>query len=218
MPKPKDSAAQPGAKAREQKAAAASEKERKAANEKAAQEEAEWSAGANTKAAKRKEEEEAAKREKAARKAEADAQLKAEEEEAMKQKVRGAEKVAARQAQKVDKEQDLQTRASAAVLSGSGIDAALAVMTLATTGGGGSDDVEEDMRTIERGLMASEGALVDADDKHPEKRAKAAFARFRERELPLLKKECVRVRCGAARPVHPRSHPVYLHAGFPASA
>ena len=38
-------------------------------------------------------------------------------------------------------------------------------------------------------LDAAAGGLVDADDKHPEKRAKAAYARYRERELPILKKE-----------------------------
>ena len=32
-------------------------------------------------------------------------------------------------------------------------------------------------------------SLADADDAHPEKRMKAAWARYQEREMPLLKAE-----------------------------
>jgi hypothetical protein len=79
-------------------------------------------------------------------------------------------------------------------------------MTIATgksaAGGGGDDDdggaaggsaaaaeAGRDIARAQRMLDAAAGGLVDADDKHPEKRAKAAYARYRERELPILKKE-----------------------------
>jgi hypothetical protein len=77
------------------------------------------------------------------------------------------------------------------------------VLTIASAGGGGaaggaSDDegggaaaatANRDIARAQRILDAGAGGLVDADDKHPEKRAKAAYARYRERELPILKKE-----------------------------
>jgi hypothetical protein len=192
-----------GAKARAAKAGAASEKDAKARAAAEAAEAAEWSQGANSKAAKRKEEEEAARAAKAARKAEADAQLRAEEEEAKKAKLRGAEKVAVRKTAAVAAFESDRAAAAAPALTGTGIDAALAVMTIATAGGGGGADddddaagaggvaaaVGRDMAKATRMLAADAGGLVDADDKNPEKRMKAAFARYKEREMPVIKAE-----------------------------
>ena len=172
----------------------------KAAAKAAAEEDEEWSKGSNVKAARKKEEEEAKLKERAAKRAEADAQLKLEQEEAAKAKLRGAEKVAARQSSKVAQESDALSRAAAPVLSGTGIDAALAVLSLAgssssSSAAEGEDEdaamarsVAADVSKAQRKLAAAEGGLKE-DDAHPEKRAKAAFARYKEREMPLLKAE-----------------------------
>lgn len=191
----------PGHKARAAKAAAAADKDARERAKKEADESAAWDDGADVKSRKRKEEADRAAAEKAARKAAADAQLKAEAEEAAKVKLRGGDKVAARQSAKVAQDSAAIDRAAAPTLSGTGIDAALAVLTLATGKGadGGGDDadgsadmhaaVEADVSRARASLAATASGMTHAEDAHPEKRAKAAWMRFRERRLPEVKAE-----------------------------
>ena len=111
--------------------------------------------------------------------------MRSEDDEAAKEKLRGAEKVAARKAQNVQERTDEKKVLAAPALSGTGIDAALAVLTIAIEGGtpggeAGEDEhasVDRDLTRAQRMLDADKGGLVDADDKHPEKRMKASFAR-----------------------------------------
>ena len=170
------------AKAQKQEAANAKDSAKKARDD--AADDAEWASGSNSKAAAKKAEEEKSKSDRAARKAEADAQLRAEEDEVAKEKLRGAEKVAARKAQAVQERTSEMKAVSAPSLSGTGIDAALAILSIAAAGGGeglGDEDhaagVERDTVLAQRMLDAGKGGLVDMDDKHPEKRMKASFAR-----------------------------------------
>jgi hypothetical protein len=184
-----------GEKAKEQKAASAAAKAGAESARAAAEEAAAWEEGANTKAAKKAAEEQQRAAERARLKAAADAQLREEAEAAAKQKLRGAEKVAARQAAKALTASDEVDAASAPSLVGRGIDAALAVMTIATSpkpGGSGGEDAggggAEGQVRVDR-MMEAQVAGLKEDDKHPERRQKAAYQRYRERELPLLKKE-----------------------------
>lgn len=158
------------------KKAAGNAKKAEAANKKAqeaqakldAEEDAKWSQGAKGKN-KKKEDDEAKKAEAARKKAERDAMLK-EEEAAMPSKAstkgRGAAKVAAKRAGKIDDFlNDLPTTSH---ISASGIDDALEALTLTN----------------------KSGAVSDKDiDRHPERRFKAALMAYEERRLPEARKE-----------------------------
>lgn len=184
----------PGHKAREAKAAAAAEKERKASAAKAKQEEEEWMDGADVKAMKRAEEARAAAEKKARDKAEKEALVKKEEEEIEKgRKLRGADKVAARKAEKAAEEAADRERLDAPALVGRGIDAAIAVMEVATNtaaAGAGAAGHDDEMAAVDRlATQLGSAGTIKENDAHPEKRMKAAWARYFERELPLIKKE-----------------------------
>lgn len=183
----------PGFRAREAKAAAAVEKEKKEADKKSKKDEEEWMDGADVKAMKRAEEARAAAEKKAAEKKLKEELVKKEEEEIEKgRKLRGADKVAARQASKAAEDADDRARIDAPALVGRGIDAAIAVMTIATGGAGsaGAGGHEYEMDKVEKlTAQISSGGAVKEDDKHPEKRMKAAWARYFEIQLPLIKKE-----------------------------
>jgi hypothetical protein len=127
-----------------------------------------WADGAK-KGNKKKEEAAAKKAEDARKKAEREALLNAEEESLPSKassKGRGAAKVAAKRAGKIDDFlNDLPTTSE---ISASGIDSALEALTL--TGKG--------------------GAVSDKDiDRHPERRFKAALAAYEERRVPEMRKE-----------------------------
>jgi len=188
-----------GDKAKEAKAASAASKADAEAKAKAAAEDADWAEGSNSKAAAKKAAEAAAAAERARVKAAAEAQLRAETAEAEKQKLRGIEKVAARQAAKVLAASAEVDASAAPALVGRGIDAALAVLSIASAAspraggdgedaGGGGGGVAGEQARVDR-LLEAQAAGLKEDDKHPERRLKAAYARYRERELPLLKKE-----------------------------
>ena len=191
-----------GDKAKEQKAGAAAEKAAAAARSAAAAEDAAWQDGANSKAAAKKAADASAAAERARAKAAADAQLREEADAAAKQKLRGAEKVAARKTAKTEAVSEEASHVASPALVGRGIDAALAVMSIATEGGDGGGDeaaggggggssgsgVDRDNARVQR-IVAAGVAGLKEDDKHPEKRMKAAYARYKERELPLLKAE-----------------------------
>lgn len=178
-----------GGKAKAQKAASANEKRGKAAAAEEAEEAAAWNEGANSKGVAKAAEVAAKAAEAARRKAEKEAQLKEEEEGAAKIKLRGEEKVAARKAQAHNEDTDAVTRRAERPLEARGIDAALAVMTIATAeegagGGGEGDDVERAQALLRKATTG-----VDLDDAHPERRMKAAYARYLERELPAARAE-----------------------------
>lgn len=197
----------PGAKARAAKDAAQRAKDAAAAAKKEADDAKAWEDGANTKAMRKKEAEAAAAAERAARKKEADEQARKEEEEAKAQRLRGAEKVAARKAQEHHGRDEEQKRLAAPALEARSIEAAIAVLSIATNdapaaggagAGAGADDAShaEDARkaaALARQL-STPGGGVKEDDKHPEKRMKAAFKRFEERMLAELKEEFPTVR------------------------
>lgn len=103
------------------------------------------------------------KKEEAARKKKEREELLAAEEKANPSKSRGAAKVAAKRAGKID---DFLN--DIPELLASGLDDALAALALTTTGGGvGDKDI----------------------DRHPERRVKAAYNAFEERRLPEIRKE-----------------------------
>lgn len=188
-----------GGKARAQKAAAAASKESAARAAAEAAEAAAWEAGADARGRAKSEKALADAAAKAAAKAAAAEQLRKEEAEASAQKLRGAEKVAARRAAKASEEEADRSRASAPSLVARSVDEAIAALTVAASpragagggGGGNRSDAEEEHAddTDRMGKLASKLAGVDLEDAHPEKRAKAAWARFYERELPVLKAE-----------------------------
>lgn len=189
----------PKAERKAQKSANEDAKSSAAAAKAAAEEAAAWEDGA--KKAKAKDvDKAAAAAEKAKLKAEAEKALALETESAAKQKVRGAEKVAVKKSAAVASFASDTTAAAAPVLVARGIDAALAVMQITespggSSGGGGGGgggveaEVESDIERARKTLMASEGGLVNLEDAHPEKRMKAAYMRYKERELPILRKE-----------------------------
>lgn len=205
----------PGAKARAAKGAAAAEKASKKAAEAEAAESAAWMAGADTRAMKRAAEKEREAAEREARKKEKEELLKREEAELAHTKLRGADKVAARKAAKVAEDTHLHTHREAPVLAASGIDAAIAVMEVATSraGSGAPDDegasggaggpslmrrassneehAEDEARAsrIAAAVAAGATATLREDDRNPEKRMAAAWARYKERELPIIKAE-----------------------------
>lgn len=133
-----------------------------------ASEAAEWEDGSK-KGNKKKEEAAAKKAEAARKKAERDAALK-EEEEALPSKAsakgRGAAKVAAKRAGKID--DFLNDLPTSSEISASGLDNALEALT----------------------LTKKSGAVSDKDiDRHPERRFKAALAAYEERRVPEMRKE-----------------------------
>lgn len=134
----------------------------------AAAEDEEWSKGAK-KGNKKKEDEAAKKAEAARKKAEREALLKEEEASLPSKpssKNRGAAKVAAKRAGKID--DFLNDQAPTSEISASGLDNALEALTLTKQG----------------------GAVSDKDiDRHPERRFKAALAAYEERRLPEARKE-----------------------------
>ncbi|KAI9249021.1 hypothetical protein BY458DRAFT_536520 [Sporodiniella umbellata] len=143
------------------KASAKAEKDNKKAAAQEASESAKWEQGA--KKNNKKEADEEKKNAAAARKAEA-AKLLAEEEKEFKKKptMKGADKKAAQKSAKVDAAG--QSRRVIPEFSATGIDDALDLMSL------------------------NEGSVKAKDvEKHPERRFKAAFAAFEERELPNFK-------------------------------
>ncbi len=114
-----------------------------------------------------------------------EAQLKAEEAEmTASRKLRGQDKVAARKAQAVSEDADELSRLAVPTLEARNIEDAIALLSISTdegvraaAGGGGG------------GVAAAAAAAAAAEEAHPEKRMKAAWARFKDRELPLLKEE-----------------------------
>ncbi|ABN66548.2 predicted protein [Scheffersomyces stipitis CBS 6054] len=133
------------------------------------QEAEKWSDGSK-KGNKKKEDEQFKKEEAARKKAERDALLAAEEaalpSKPANSKSRGANKVAARRAGKIDDFLDFNK--DVPELSASGLDSALEALALTSRDGGvGSKDI----------------------DRHPERRVKAAFSAFEEKRIPELRKE-----------------------------
>ncbi|ORZ33520.1 hypothetical protein BCR44DRAFT_127808 [Catenaria anguillulae PL171] len=170
--------------AKERKAAAQAEKESKARAQKEAKESAEWAVG--TKRNKR-EDEEAKKAERAAKKAEAAALLAKEEAAAARKaatsaasskslapRVSGAAKVAARREQAIESASS-QLAEPTPEYSASGLDAALELLDFTGIGDASSS--------------ASSAKAAKEVDRHPERRAKAAWLAFKERELDAAKKE-----------------------------
>jgi len=134
----------------------------------AAAEDAEWSQGSK-KGNKKKEEEAAKKAEAARKKAEREALLREEEASLPSKpssKNRGAAKVAAKRAGKID--DFLNDQPTTSEIHASGIDNALEALT----------------------LTGKSGAITDKDlDRHPERRFKAAFAAYEEKRIPEARKE-----------------------------
>lgn len=110
-----------------------------------------------------------------------------------KAKNRVAGKVASRHEERVSKDAIAFERYHAPELQARGIDAALAVMTIATQESGQSGDIAADMAAAEK-IIRQQQTGVNVDDEHPEKRMKAAFERFKVRELPILREEFPRLR------------------------
>lgn len=158
------------------KKAAGNAKKAEQANRKKQEEEAraqaaedeKWAQGSK-KGNKKKEDDAAKKAEAAKKKAEREALLKEEEESLPSKpssKNRGAAKVAAKRAGKID--DFLNDQAPTSEISASGIDSALEALT----------------------LTKKAGAVSDKDiDRHPERRFKAAYAAFEEQRLPEARKE-----------------------------
>ncbi|KAG0223933.1 hypothetical protein BGW41_005283 [Actinomortierella wolfii] len=162
------------AAANERKAAAQAAKNAKKAAEDEAREAAEWSKGAKT---NKKEAEEQKRQEALARKKEAQRLLE-EEEKSLKGKApkpaRGEEKKAAKRTVKAE----ASTKEVKVIeeFSASNIDDALDLLSLTGSGATGS------------GSNITTGKGKDID-RHPERRFKAAFAAYLEREMPRLKEE-----------------------------
>ncbi|TPX35720.1 hypothetical protein SmJEL517_g02020 [Synchytrium microbalum] len=159
--------------ANEKKAAAKSEKDKAAAKSKEDQEAKEWNDGA--KGSNKKELAEQKRLEELNKKKEREALLAAEEKELSKKptkpikELRGPDKVAARKTQQVER-----AGSSDAIeeFSASNVDDALDLLTIS---GAGSS--------------SSGGRANEAVERHPERRVKAAYAAYEERELPILKAE-----------------------------
>lgn len=151
------------------KAENASKKQQAAAAAAEAAEAADWEDGAK-KGNKKKDDEKFKKEEAARKKAERDALLAAEESalpsKPQSAKNRGAAKVAAKRAGKIDDFLDFNK--DTPELSASGIDSALDALA----------------------LTGKDGGVLSKDiDRHPERRMKAAYAAFEEQRLPELKQE-----------------------------
>ncbi|KAG0265003.1 hypothetical protein DFQ27_000878 [Actinomortierella ambigua] len=162
------------AAANERKASAQAAKNAKKAADDEARDAAEWSKGSK---GNKKESEEQKRQEQLARKKEAQKLLE-EEEKGIKSKapkaVRGEEKKAVKKTVKAE----ASTKEVKVVeeLSASNIDDALDLLSLTGTGATGS------------GTNVTTGKGKDID-RHPERRFKAAFAAYMDRELPRLKEE-----------------------------
>ncbi|KAF9080661.1 hypothetical protein BGX29_006397 [Mortierella sp. GBA35] len=163
------------AAANERKAASANAKNAKKAAAEEAIESAEWAKGAK---GNKKEAEEQKRQEQLAKKREAQKALE-EEEKGLKSKpakpLKGEEKKAIKKTQKVEA-----FGAEVKVVeefSASNIDDALDLLTLTGPGTGGAGQAA---------ITTGKGKDVD---RHPERRFKAAFAAYVEREMPILKKE-----------------------------
>ncbi|KAL7752750.1 hypothetical protein RI367_001752 [Sorochytrium milnesiophthora] len=182
--------------ARERKAASKADKDAKAATTREAKEAEQWSVGAK---ANKKEEEERKRLEKLQKKAEA-AKLLEQEERTLSATAKGAKTLSTKGNRAREPTATASRTASASTsnagrvapplplddmltrtsgdsepeYSASGIDAALELMSLATDsskdGGGGS-------------------SCSSKLERHPERRAKAAWLAYKERELPILKAE-----------------------------
>ena len=77
-------------------------------------------------------------------------------------------------------------------IASGGTDAAVAAAAGAGVAATGLDEHELDRAgaaAIAAGLTSPGGKAVRADDKHPEKRMKAAFKGYEDRELPKLRAE-----------------------------
>lgn len=150
------------------KAEVANKKKQAAFDAAEAEEASKWDEGSK-KGNKKKEDAQFKKDEAARKKAERDALLAAEESalpaKGQKDKQRGAAKVAAKRAGKIDDFLDWEEKPE---LSASGIDNALDALSLTAKGGGVST------KDVER---------------HPERRVKAAYSAYEERRLPEVKKE-----------------------------
>ncbi|KAG0206132.1 hypothetical protein BGX28_002352, partial [Mortierella sp. GBA30] len=163
------------AAANERKAVAANAKNAKKAAEQEAAEAADWSKGSK---GNKKEQDEQKRLEQLAKKREAARALE-EEEKGLKSKptkpIKGEEKKAIKKTQKV--EAFGQETKVVEEFSATNIDDALDLLSLtgASTGGSGQAPV-----------TTGKGKDVD---RHPERRFKAAFAAYLDRELPILKKE-----------------------------
>ncbi|KAF9178413.1 hypothetical protein BGZ51_007809 [Haplosporangium sp. Z 767] len=163
------------AAANERKAAAQNVKNAKKAADIEASEAAEWSKGAK---GNKKEQEEQKRQEQLAKKREAARALE-EEEKSIKSKplkpIKGEEKKAIKKTQKV--EAFGQQSKVVEEFSASNIDDALDLLSLTGSSTGGSSQAP---------ITTGKGKDVD---RHPERRFKAAFAAYVEREMPILKKE-----------------------------
>ncbi|KAI8603569.1 DUF1014-domain-containing protein, partial [Dissophora ornata] len=161
--------------ANERKAASANVKNAKKAAEQEATEASEWSKGAK---GNKKEAEEQKRQEQLAKKREAQRVLE-EEEKTLKSKpakpVKGEEKKAVKKTQKV--EAFASEVKVVEEFSASNIDDALDLLTLTGSSTGGSGQAP---------ITTGKGKDVD---RHPERRFKAAFEAYKEREMPNLKKD-----------------------------
>lgn len=143
------------------KAANAAAKAQKEAEQMEREEASKWDEGSKKKNLKK--EEEQAKKEEAARKKRERDEMLAAEEKANPLKSRGAAKVAAKRAGKID-----DFLGEIPELLASGLDDALAALA----------------------LTGSDGGVANKDiDRHPERRVKAAYAAFEERRMPEIRKE-----------------------------
>ncbi|KAK9477147.1 hypothetical protein V1514DRAFT_334665 [Lipomyces japonicus] len=146
------------------KAETAREKQAAVDRQVAEEEDREWSKGSKSKG--KKDDAEAKKAEAARKKQERDAALQAEMDALpTKPKIRGADKSAAKKANKLD---DFLSNKDTVSLSASGIENALDALSVSGVGGGGK---------------------ANAIERHPERRYKAAYAAYEERRLPQVKEE-----------------------------
>ncbi|KAJ1964028.1 hypothetical protein H4R35_007182 [Dimargaris xerosporica] len=184
--------------AKDRKAKAQAEQDAKKRADAERREAAEWAKGARD--ASRKEAELAKKAEKLAKKKEADELLKQEELAISKSKRKpkpptatstkpktavGSDKVAQRRTEKVEQYQK-DTVQPVASYSASNIDDALDLMTVVNSPSA-THQADHLRDPADKSKPASMGGTEL--DRHPERRHKAAYAAYEERELPILKQE-----------------------------
>jgi hypothetical protein len=109
-------------------------------------------------------------------------------------KLRGAEKVAARKTQAAHEHSEAHDRVHAASYEARNIDDAIAVLSIAGAGDESTSAMAALAAAAGGGAAGASGlsaaaAAAAADEAHPEKRMKAAFQRYKDRELPLIKAE-----------------------------
>jgi hypothetical protein len=195
MPPKKSSEDDRGSKAKAQKAAAKTEKDSAETAKREAAESAKWMDGADVRSLKRAEEAAKAAAEREARKKEKEDLLRKEEEELPSmRKLRGTDKVAVRKAMKASEDGEAHGRDKAPVLEARTIEQAIAVLSVATGGAGVETDSsdaahEADLARVSAITASVAAPMLKEDDKHPERRMKAAYKRYEEREFPLLKAE-----------------------------